>query len=98
GVGRINGRLYIAMEFIAGDNLSDWLADAPRSWRDVVDVMIGAGEGLAAAHAAGFVHRDVKPHNILVGLDRRTRVGDFGLVRVASDGSRSDEVPGEALV
>ncbi len=86
GVGRASGRLYIAMEYVTGDNLSAWLAATPRTWREIRDIMLEAGLGLAAAHDAGFVHRDIKPHNILVGRDRRPRVGDFGLVRVASEG------------
>jgi eukaryotic-like serine/threonine-protein kinase len=90
-VGRVGDRLYIAMEYVPGDNLSTWLSAAPRTWRQILDVMIAVGDGLAAAHAAGFVHRDVKPANILVGLDGRPRVGDFGLVRVASDGPRVDD-------
>ncbi|MCE9572825.1 MAG: serine/threonine protein kinase [Deltaproteobacteria bacterium] len=89
-VGRARGRLYIAMELVPGDNLSGWLGAAPRSWREILDVMLEAGEGLAAAHDAGFVHRDIKPHNILVGHDRRPRVSDFGLVRVSGDGGRAD--------
>ncbi|MBK7071775.1 MAG: serine/threonine protein kinase [Myxococcales bacterium] len=88
GVGQVDGRFYIAMEYVTGDNLAGWRAATPRSWRAVLDVMLGVGEGLAAAHAAGFVHRDVKPPNILVGHDGRPRVGDFGLVRVTSDGGR----------
>ncbi len=88
GVGRAGGRLYIAMEYIQGDNLSHWMAAAPRSWRDILDVMLAVGEGLVAAHDAGFVHRDIKPPNILVGLDGRPRLGDFGLVRVAAEGTR----------
>ncbi len=97
GVGRVNGQLYIAMEYVPGDNLSDWQAAAKRSWREVLDVMLGAGEGLAAAHDAGFVHRDIKPQNILVGLDQRPRIGDFGLVSVASDGLRPELAGDEAL-
>jgi serine/threonine protein kinase len=91
GVGQVDGRFYIAMEYVPGDNFAGWRAAAPRSWRAVLDVMLGVGEGLAAAHAAGFVHRDVKPPNILVGDDGRPRVGDFGLVRVTSDGGRGDD-------
>ena len=96
GVGQVDGRFYIAMEYVPGDNLAGWRAAAPRAWRAVLDVMLGVGEGLAAAHAAGFVHRDVKPPNILVGHDGRPRVGDFGLVRVTSDGGRDDGAAADA--
>ncbi len=92
GVGRVGGRLYIAMEYVQGDNLAGWMAAAPRSWRDVLDLVLAVGEGLAAAHDAGFVHRDIKPPNILVGLDGRPRVGDFGLVRVSGDALRGEAV------
>lgn len=56
-------------------------ANAPRrSWREILDVHVQAGRGLAAAHAAGLVHRDYKPSNVLVSRDGRARVLDFGLV------------------
>jgi tetratricopeptide (TPR) repeat protein len=74
-------RLFIAMELVDGKNLSRWLDERPRSWREVRDVFLAAGRGLAAAHAAGLVHRDFKPQNVMVGLDGKARVTDFGLVR-----------------
>ncbi len=73
--------LYLAMELVEGDTLTRWLQRWPRPWRHILDVMLQAGRGLAAAHAVGLTHRDFKPDNVLVGTDGRVRVGDFGLAR-----------------
>ncbi|HTR55401.1 MAG TPA: serine/threonine-protein kinase [Kofleriaceae bacterium] len=76
-----DGDVYIAMEFVEGDNLTTWLKQWPRTWREIVDVFAQAGRGLAAAHSVGLLHRDFKPDNVLVGGDGRVRVTDFGLAR-----------------
>ncbi|MBK8262227.1 MAG: serine/threonine protein kinase [Nannocystis sp.] len=83
-VGEHGGQVFVAMEFIHGQTLRQWLNEAPRPWHEVLAMFIQAGRGLAAAHAAGLVHRDFKPQNVLVGRDGRARVLDFGLA------SRSD--------
>ncbi|MGH1343544.1 MAG: protein kinase domain-containing protein [Nannocystales bacterium] len=73
------GHAFLIEELVDGGSLRTWLSQQPRSTRDVLEVLAGAARGLAAAHAAGVVHRDVTPGNILVGDDGRARVADFGL-------------------
>ncbi len=84
------GELYIAMEFVEGHNLAQWQRE-PRSLREILDVYLQAARGLEAAHAAGLVHRDFKPSNVLVGHDGRVRVADFGLARLKSDASADED-------
>jgi len=84
-VGTIDDRVWIAMEYVRGRTLTLWLAEARRSWRQIVDMFAQAGEGLRAAHEVGLVHRDFKPDNVMIGDDGRARVMDFGLARAGSD-------------
>lgn len=71
--------VYLAMEFVDGQTLAEWLARGERSPRQVLDAFAQAGRGLSVAHAAGIAHRDFKPENVLVGREGRVRVTDFGL-------------------
>ncbi|MBC8074275.1 MAG: serine/threonine protein kinase, partial [Deltaproteobacteria bacterium] len=83
-VGEHQGGTFIAMEFVRGETLRVWQQHADRTWRELLVAYIQAGRGLAAAHAAGLVHRDFKPDNAIVGRDgaaTRVRVLDFGLAR-----------------
>ncbi len=79
-VGEAAGRVYVAMEFVEGSTLRHW-SSRPRALGEVLEVFGQAGRGLEAAHAVGLVHRDFKPDNVLVGVDGRVRVLDFGLAR-----------------
>ena len=89
-VGTHEGQVFLAMEYVDGQTLKEWIVAEDHDWRAVLDVFGRAGEGLAAAHRAQFVHRDFKPDNVLIGSDGRLRVLDFGLVHFT--GSESEEV------
>jgi tetratricopeptide (TPR) repeat protein len=99
-VGVLGGRVFIAMEFVAGGTLRGWLSAEKRGFRRVLDALHQAGEGLAAAHDAGLVHRDFKPDNVLVRTDGRVCVTDFGLARaglVDAAPSPQDPLGGSSL-
>jgi tetratricopeptide (TPR) repeat protein/predicted Ser/Thr protein kinase len=78
-VGLVDGQVFLAMEYIDGETLGAWASARSRPWTQIVDRWLEAGRGLAAAHAAGLVHRDFKPANVLVGRDGRVVVTDFGI-------------------
>ena len=94
-VGKVGERLFIAMELLDGVTLADWLLER-RERRDILDKLVAAGRGLAAAHAAGIVHRDVKPQNIMLGKDGRVRVVDFGLARATGESSEGSDLTPDA--
>jgi tRNA A-37 threonylcarbamoyl transferase component Bud32 len=96
-VGMADGQLFITMELIAGGTLATESESRPsrpfrpaRSIARTLELFIAAGRGLEAAHAAGFVHRDFKAANVLVGASGRVCVTDFGLARIA-DGAATHE-------
>jgi len=95
-VGIQDRQVFVAMEFVRGQTLAQWSEATPPQVPDrlarVLAFAVEAARGLNAAHAAGVVHRDVKPQNMLVGDDGRLRVADFGLARGTLDESLSAEV------
>ena len=93
-VGVAFDQVFVAMEFIEGSTLGEWLSK-PRRSADILRVFVEAGQGLAAAHHANIIHRDFKPDNVMIGRDGRARVMDFG---VARDVSQPISDPGPSLL
>jgi serine/threonine protein kinase/tetratricopeptide (TPR) repeat protein len=93
--GSADGQLFVAMEYVDGVSLRKWLRAKTRSVVEILSVFRAAGEGLAAAHAEGLIHRDFKPDNVLVANDGKALVLDFGLASwVTSPGSDPGEPSG----
>ncbi|MFY2560634.1 protein kinase domain-containing protein [Corallococcus terminator] len=88
-VGPHGDGIFLAMKLVEGITLAEWMKEQ-RPWKEVLRVFLEAGRGLAAAHAAGLVHRDVKPANILLGRDGQVYVTDFGIARLLH---QQEEVP-----
>ena len=86
-VGQQSGQVYLAMERIFGETLRQWSLRQRRSPAEIVAVMIQVANGLLAAHAEGIVHGDIKPENILISVDARARITDFGLSRQLNTGA-----------
>jgi tetratricopeptide (TPR) repeat protein/predicted Ser/Thr protein kinase len=84
-IGEWDGHDFVVMEFLDGQTLQEWLCDGEHGWKEALEVMVQAGRGLVAAHAAGLVHRDFKPTNLFVSADGRARVLDFGLARAIGE-------------
>ncbi|HEX8795731.1 MAG TPA: serine/threonine-protein kinase [Polyangiaceae bacterium] len=87
--GVVDGRPYIAMEFVQGRTLRRWQRETRPAWRDVIRAYVDAGRGLHAAHAAGMVHGDFKPSNVLIADDGQVKVTDFGLSHPVGDARSS---------
>jgi eukaryotic-like serine/threonine-protein kinase len=86
-VGEFEARQYLVMECVDGETLKEWAKEKKRTPKEIGDLLIGVADGLAAAHEAGILHRDVKPTNILIGRNGYAKLADFGLAKLAT-GSR----------
>ena len=89
GIGEHEGQVFIAMEYVEGRTLKELISDSvgaihesPLPFTQVLDIAGQIAQGLAAAHARGIVHRDIKPQNIVVGPDGRAKILDFGLAKL----------------
>lgn len=80
--GEFQGSQYLVTEFVDAGTLRSWALAEKRTWREIVSLLTGVADGLAAAHTAGILHRDIKPDNILVGRNGYAKLADFGLAKL----------------
>ena len=90
-VGEYDSSHYIASELIEGETLRHRLARGPMGLDEAIDVAMQVATALAAAHQAGIIHRDIKPENIMLRPDGYVKVLDFGIAKLAEQGSASDD-------
>jgi serine/threonine protein kinase len=95
-IGSHNGVYYLAAEYISGGTLKERLAEGGLSVAEILDIATDIAQGLDFAHQKGFVHRDVKPANVLFRNDGRVVLADFGIAK-AMDGSNSSTVAGASI-
>jgi serine/threonine-protein kinase len=95
-VGRHGDRPYVVMELVDGSSLAAELAEGRLRTREAVDIALQIADALASAHDAGIVHRDLKPQNIMVTADRRIKIVDFGLSKIAVPASTDKTVTMQA--
>src|SRR5262249_38968405 len=90
-VGDWEGHQYIVTEYIDGGTRQDWVPQEKRNWKQVVELMTGIADGLAAAHEGKILHRDIKPTNILVTKNGYAKLADFGLAKLAESVEDTDD-------
>jgi Tol biopolymer transport system component len=90
-IGEFEGRQYLVTELIDGGSVGDWARARRPSWREIVEIVLGVADGLAAAHDAGILHRDVKPDNVLMTRNGYAKLVDFGLARLETPAERPAE-------
>ena len=88
--GEFESRQYLVTELVDGGTLKDWEKEASRGWRQIVELLTGVADGLAAAHQAGILHRDIKPANILVTRSGYAKLADFGLAKPQEASTQDD--------
>jgi serine/threonine protein kinase len=87
--GEYNRRQYLVTEFVDGGTLKDWIKAEKRTVRQIVELLTGVADGLAAAHEAKITHRDIKPANILIAKNGYAKLADFGLAKLLENADAS---------
>jgi serine/threonine-protein kinase len=83
----LDGRAYLAMDLLVGTTLDDKLKGGPTGWREAIALGVAASRALSAAHAAGLVHRDIKPQNLMITDAGEVKLLDFGVAMALTEGS-----------
>ena len=89
GLEEAEGRRYLALEYIEGENLAQRLRRGPLHLQDAIDICLQIADGMEAAHERGIIHRDLKPANVIITAGDHVKVVDFGLAK----GRLEDELP-----
>jgi serine/threonine protein kinase len=86
-VGEVDGRVFIAMEYVDGKPLTEFMAPERLTLDERLRLIVQLGEGLHAAHQAGVIHRDIKPRNLIVDQNLVLKIVDFGIARTSGTGT-----------
>jgi len=89
--GEFEGRQYLVAEFVDGGTLTDWAKRTTPNYHQSFELLIGVADGLATAHEAGILHRDIKPDNILITKSGYAKLADFGLAKLHENSASLDE-------
>jgi serine/threonine protein kinase len=97
-IGGHNGAVFVAMEFVDGPNLRQYMSEHALTKSELIDVALQVTRALDAAHSAGILHRDVKPDNIVIGSGGQVKVLDFGLARRFMLPGSTEDVPAGSTI
>ena len=90
-IGEAEGLVFLVLDLVRGETLGQFIRER-HDWREVVAIFVQAARGLAAVHDAGFTHGDVKPDNILIGVDGRVQIADLGRARAVGPDRLADQL------
>ena len=94
-VGEDRGLYYMVMELVEGITLKEYIEKKGRlSHKEVISIAIQMCSGIGAAHAAGIIHRDIKPQNIIISKDGKVKVTDFGIAKAVTSNTISTNAMG----